>query len=170
MDATHLYTASEAKTEYYDKRSKLTRQEYFERLAESSTLYVGKLSTDCSFELLYETFSMAAPVKNIIIGVNKKNFEPCGFAFVEFFNHDSAQKAIDLLNNYPLLAKPITLDFDWGFCDGREFGRGFLGGQANEEKTENTRGGEYGYKRGNRSFSGNNGPQNFEREKKRKYD
>jgi nuclear cap-binding protein subunit 2 len=43
--AVSLYGIGEPEvSEYYDKRSKLSRDEYFDRLKVSTTLYVGNLS------------------------------------------------------------------------------------------------------------------------------
>ncbi len=42
--AVNLYKDLEPTSEYYDKHSKLSREEYFERLKTSTTLYVGNLS------------------------------------------------------------------------------------------------------------------------------
>jgi len=40
--ATEIYQSLLPKSEYFDKTRKLTKEEYFKRLAESATLYIGK--------------------------------------------------------------------------------------------------------------------------------
>jgi hypothetical protein len=42
--AASLYKDLEPTSEYYDRHSKLTKEEYDERLRTSTTLYVGNLS------------------------------------------------------------------------------------------------------------------------------
>ena len=45
LSAVTLYkNTQEEKSEYYDKHSRLSREEYFERLKTSTTLYIGNLS------------------------------------------------------------------------------------------------------------------------------
>lgn len=42
--AVSLYKDLEPKSEYYDRRSKLSQEDYFLKLKHSTTLYVGNLS------------------------------------------------------------------------------------------------------------------------------
>jgi hypothetical protein len=42
MRASHLYKPLNIKQEYYDKHSNLSREDYKFKLANSTTLYVGK--------------------------------------------------------------------------------------------------------------------------------
>ena len=85
MNAHLLYESAPNKTDYYDKRSKLTREEYFEKLAQSTTLYIGNINLFTSEEKIYSIFEGVGPVKNVILGIHKKKFNPCGFVFVEYF-------------------------------------------------------------------------------------
>lgn len=82
MNAHILYESAANKTDYFDKRCKLTKEEYFEKLSKSTTLYLGNLSVFTTEEKLYTIFSGLGPVKNVILGLHKKTFKPCGFAFV----------------------------------------------------------------------------------------
>ncbi len=43
--ATELYESLHPKSEYFDKTRKLSPEEYFKRLSQSSTLYVGNKQT-----------------------------------------------------------------------------------------------------------------------------
>lgn len=43
MNATALYEQLIQKTEYYDKKSKLSPEEYKSQLKNTSTLYIGSL-------------------------------------------------------------------------------------------------------------------------------
>lgn len=93
---THLlYDYRVNKNDYYDKRSKLTREEYGTKLKQSTTLYMGNLSPFTSEEKLYNIFSGVGHVKNVILGLHKKSFKPCGFAFVEFYDRESIERALE---------------------------------------------------------------------------
>lgn len=80
---------------------------------------------------------MAGPIERLILGLNKKYMIPCGFCFVIFYNRQDAQRAIDLLNKTLLDGNVIRVDFDIGFSEGRQYGRGYLGGQVRDEVKRN---------------------------------
>lgn len=44
LNAASLYENLQPISQYYDKSSNLTREEYFQKLAISTTLYLGNLS------------------------------------------------------------------------------------------------------------------------------
>ena len=68
---------------YRDRRFEGTQQEFDERLRTSTTLYVGNLSFYTSEEQLLEAFSKAGDVLRIVMGLDKQQRTPCGFAFGE---------------------------------------------------------------------------------------
>jgi nuclear cap-binding protein subunit 2 len=72
------------------------------------------------------------------MGLNKQKKVPCGFCFVEFAMKEDAQRAIDCLNLKELDKRKIRVDWDYGFKEGRQFGRGQSGGQVRDDmaKTE----------------------------------
>ena len=143
MDLSAYYLPQTQKSDYYDKRSQLPRDKYFKKLSESNTLYVGSIPNGTSDSFLYELFLKVAPIKNMKIGVNKRNFNFCGFCFVEYFTREDAKKAIEMLNNFTVGDRRITIDFDLGFHEGREYGRGRRGGQAEEEKKNDAKRGDH---------------------------
>ena len=55
---------------------------------------------------------------------------PCGFAFVVYYTREDAEDAVKYINGTVLDDRPVRADFDWGFKEGRQFGRGRSGGQA----------------------------------------
>ncbi len=67
------------------------------------------------------------------MGLNKNTKTPCGFCFVEYFIRDEAANAIDQLNNSYLDNRQIRVDWDMGFVEGRQYGRGFSGAQKRDE-------------------------------------
>lgn len=156
--ATHLYQDLNPKSDYIDKSSKLSEEEYRNKLKISSTLYIGSyfLSKILTFpyfpgnlsiytreESIYELFSQCGSVKDVKIGINKKQGTPIGFCFVEycreiriksafshrFYTHDEAGHAVNCLNQTKLDNRVIRVDWDIGFSEGRQFGRGKHGFQ-----------------------------------------
>lgn len=75
----HLYKEINPSSKYYLMRGQYAENE---ALANSTTLYVGNLSFYTKEEQLWELFSRIGEVKQIIMGLNKKTLEQCGFCFV----------------------------------------------------------------------------------------
>ena len=61
--ALALYEDCQPKTQYYDKKSNLPREEYFRKLEISTTVYVGNLSSYTREEQIYELFSKCGQIK-----------------------------------------------------------------------------------------------------------
>ena len=133
VEGCSLYKKEEKKEKYFDKRSKLSEKEYFELQDKSTTLYVGNLTVYTKEETLYKIFNSIGPVERIILGLNKKMMFPCGFCFVIYFAREDAEQAIRLLNGSKIDGNIIRVDFDIGFTEGRQYGRGYRGGQVRDE-------------------------------------
>lgn len=58
------------------------------------------------------------------MGRNKTTGAPIGFCFIEYFTHEDAHDAIEYLNLLKLDDRAIRCDWDIGYSEGREFGRG----------------------------------------------
>lgn len=104
---------------YYDRKSGLTEEEYQLALDMSTTLYVGNLSFFTPESQIHYYFNLVAPVRRIVMGLNKKSQKPCGFAFVEYETRKEAERALDLLNAGKIDQRQIRIDWDWGFVHGR---------------------------------------------------
>ena len=55
-----------------------------------------------------------------------------GFCFVEYMNKEDASTAVSCLNRSKLDRRIIRVDWDIGFKEGRQFGRGRGGGQKRD--------------------------------------
>lgn len=77
-----------------------------------------------------QIFSTAGWVKRIVMGLDKVKRTPCGFCFVEYYTREDAADAVKYINGAQLDERPIRVDFDWGFQEGRQYGRGRGGGQV----------------------------------------
>ncbi|CAK9022943.1 unnamed protein product [Durusdinium trenchii] len=98
-------------------------------------------------EQVYELFSKCGDIKRVIMGLNRRDKYPCGFCFVEYFTHEQAEQAVNLLNKITLDDRVIRVDLDAGFTEGRQFGRGESGGQWRDDFREDVdegRGGQGG--------------------------
>lgn len=58
------------------------------------------------------------------MGLNKEKKEPCGFCFVIYGTREEAALALDCLNLTTIDGMQIRIDWDYGFKEGRQFGRG----------------------------------------------
>lgn len=76
-----LYKILEPEMKYYDKKNYNTQEEYNKALKISTTVYVGNLSFFTTQDSLWELFSRAGKISEIIMGINNDG-HPCGFCFV----------------------------------------------------------------------------------------
>ncbi|KAF3338576.1 nuclear cap-binding protein subunit 2-like protein [Carex littledalei] len=118
---------------YRDRRFPGTQEEYEQALLASITLYIGNMSFYTTEEQVYELFSRAGEIKKIIMGLDKNSKTPCGFCFVSFYSREDAEDAVKYISGTMLDDRPIRVDFDWGFEEGRQWGRGRSGGQVRDE-------------------------------------
>lgn len=140
-----LYSDLEPKTEYYDKKSGMSKTKWQEALKVTRTLYVGNLSFYSTEEQILELFSKCGAVKKIVMGLNRFKKSPCGFCFVEYSTHEQAEQAMNLLNNTVFDERTIRVDWDAGVSEGRQFGRGESGDQWRDdfrEDFDSARGGQ----------------------------
>ncbi|EFO25212.1 nuclear cap binding protein subunit 2 [Loa loa] len=118
---------------YRDQRFKGSLREQEKLLLNSKTLYVGNLSYYTTEEQTYELFSRAGDIKRIIMGIDRFKKTPCGFCFVEYYLREDAEDAMRCINGTRLDDRIIRTDWDAGFVEGRQYGRGKHGGQVRDE-------------------------------------
>ncbi|PKU87095.1 nuclear cap-binding protein subunit 2 [Dendrobium catenatum] len=118
---------------YRDRRFQGTQEEYEHALQTSITVYIGNLSFYTTEEQVYELFSRAGEIKKIIMGLDKNSKTPCGFCFVLYYSREDAEDAVKYISGTILDDRSIRVDFDWGFEEGRQWGRGRSGGQVRDE-------------------------------------
>ncbi|XP_078266420.1 nuclear cap-binding protein subunit 2 isoform X2 [Rhinoraja longicauda] len=120
-------------SQYRDQHFRGSRYEQDKLLRYSCTLYVGNLSFYTTEEQIYELFSKSGDVKRIIMGLDKIKKTSCGFCFVEFYTRGDSEHCMRFINGTRLDDRIIRTDWDTGFKDGRQFGRGKSGGQVRDE-------------------------------------
>uniref|UniRef100_K3YYA2 Nuclear cap-binding protein subunit 2 n=1 Tax=Setaria italica TaxID=4555 RepID=K3YYA2_SETIT len=121
---------------YRDRRFNGTQEEYEAALQASTTVYIGNMSFYTTEEQAYELFSRAGEIKKIIMGLDKNSKTPCGFCFVLYYSREDAEDAVKYISGTMLDDRPIRVDFDWGFEEGRQWGRGRSGGQMVQKELE----------------------------------
>lgn len=110
--------------------SRTLQEDWEHAISSSTTVYVGNLGFTSREEQVFDVFTRVGHIKRIIMGLDKTRRTPCGFCFVIFFNRKDAEDAVTFLNGTKLDGRPIRVDIDWGFVEGRQFGRGRSGGQV----------------------------------------
>ncbi|XP_068665527.1 nuclear cap-binding protein subunit 2-like [Aristolochia californica] len=118
---------------YRDRRFPGTQEEFEHALQTSTTVYVGNMSFYTTEEQVYELFFRAGEIKKMIMGLDKNTKTPCGFCFVIYYSRDDAEDGVKYISGTILDDRPIRVDFDWGFQEGRQWGRGRSGGQVRDE-------------------------------------
>ncbi|KAK3235028.1 Nuclear cap-binding protein subunit 2 [Cymbomonas tetramitiformis] len=123
----------EGLSQYRDRRFDGSQEEYEACLRNSTTVYVGNLSFFTTEEQIHELFSKCGEVKKIVMGLDSTQKTPCGFCFVEFYTRADCEACTNILNGSVLDERSIRVDIDWGFKEGRQYGRGKSGGQVRDE-------------------------------------
>ncbi|CAN0913641.1 Nuclear cap-binding protein subunit 2 [Linum grandiflorum] len=118
---------------YRDRRFSGNQEEFEYALHTSTTVYIGNMSFYTTEEQVYELFTRAGEVKKIIMGLDKNTKTPCGFCFVLYYSREDTEDAVKYVSGTILDDRPIRVDFDWGFQEGRQWGRGRSGGQVRDE-------------------------------------
>ena len=106
-----------------DEKTKLTSLP----LRGSKIVYVGNLSFYTSEAQIIASFQRAGPVRRVIMGLNRHTRTPCGFCFVEYFTNEAALDCIAHVSGTTLDDRVIRCELDFGFREGRQFGRGASG-------------------------------------------
>lgn len=117
-------------SQYRDRRFHGDQTQFDECLRASTTIYVGNLSFYTTEDQIYEVFRRTGEVKRIVMGLDKQRLTPCGFCFVVYYTRADAEDCVKYLNGTTLDDRAIRADFDWGFQEGRQYGRGRSGGQV----------------------------------------
>ncbi|KAM0960378.1 hypothetical protein ACFX2I_025332 [Malus domestica] len=120
-------------SQYRDRRFPGSQEEFEQALLASTTVYIGNMSFYTTEEQVYELFSRAGEIKKIIMGLDKNTKTPCGFCFVLYYSREDTEDAVKYISGTILDDRPIRVDFDWGFQEGRQWGRGRSGGQVRDE-------------------------------------
>mmetsp|Transcript_14058 Transcript_14058/g.42893 ORF Transcript_14058/g.42893 Transcript_14058/m.42893 type:complete len:177 (-) Transcript_14058:295-825(-) len=67
------------------------------------------------------------------MGLDRYSKTPCGFCFIEYYRRADTEDAVRFLNSMKLDERLARVDWDGGFVEGRQYGRGRSGGQVRDE-------------------------------------
>jgi len=129
----HLYRDLGVKSLYTDRKFEGGRGRWQEAIEQSATLYIGNLSFYTTEEQLYEFFGKTGEVRRVVMGLDRFSKTPCGFCFVEYYRRQDTEDAVRFLNGMKLDERVVRVDWDGGFVEGRQYGRGRSGGQVRDE-------------------------------------
>jgi len=79
------------------------------------SLYVGNLDLKVMDSLLFEIFSTVGAVEGCKL-IKDKNSDSAGYGFVDYFDHETAQKALNQLNGRLIYGSEIKVN--WAFAGG----------------------------------------------------
>lgn len=130
---------------YRDRQFQGSMKDQERLLRQSTTLYVGNLSyftTECQ---IYELFSKCGVIKRVVMGLDRYKLTPCGFCFVEYYRREDAESCMRYVNGTHLDERLVRTDWDVGFQEGRQYGRGRSGGQVRDEHRKNFDDGRGGF-------------------------
>jgi len=130
---------------YRDQHFKGSRGEQERLLCNSTCLYVGNMSFYTTEEQIYELFGKCGEVKRVVMGLDKFKRTPCGFCFLDYYLREDAEMAVRFINGTRLDDRIIRTDWDAGFIEGRQYGRGKTGGQVRDEYRTDFDSGRGGY-------------------------
>jgi nuclear cap-binding protein subunit 2 len=129
INPIELYKVNEEVSDYFKERNYINHN----ALLTSCCLYVGNLSYFSTEQQVYELFMRCGSVNRVIMGLNKQTKKQCGFCFVEYVTREAAEIAFETLDNTILDGRCIRVDWDVGFEEGRQYGRGVTGCQRRDE-------------------------------------
>ena len=129
----HLYRDLSVKSLYTDRKYEGGQRQWQRAIESSTTLYIGNLSFYTTEEQLYALFGRVGEVKRIIMGLDRHMKTPCGFCFVEYHRRADTEDAVRYVNGSKLDDRVVRVDWDGGFVEGRQYGRGRSGGQVRDE-------------------------------------
>lgn len=74
-------------------------------------IYVGSIPYDQTEEQILDIFRSVGPVVNFRLVFDKDSGKSKGFGFVEYHDAETAASAVRNLNNYPIGARNLKVDF-----------------------------------------------------------
>ncbi|PRP89767.1 RNA-binding region RNP-1 domain-containing protein [Planoprotostelium fungivorum] len=97
---------------------------------EEAALLLGNLPYQMREKECEEIFIKFGKVTNVTIGLDRRTGMSRGYAFVEFLEKESAQKAAEGMNNFPVEGRNLRVNFDLGIDNKRPPAHHPLGGSV----------------------------------------
>ena len=119
---------------YVDRQFFASFEDQVAALKGSKTVYIGNLSFYTTEAQIYELCQRVGPVKRIVMGLHRHTKTPCGFCFVEHFTAEAALENVGRITGLVLDDRILRAELDFGFKEGRQYGRGQSGGQVRDDR------------------------------------
>ena len=75
-----------------------------------------------AYKLAMLKCSRCGEIKRLVMGLDRFHKTPCGFCFVEYYNHQDALDCMKYIGGTKLDERIIRTDLDPGFQEGRQYG------------------------------------------------
>jgi nuclear cap-binding protein subunit 2 len=83
----------------------------------------AKYTTQPHLRFAYSSLSRrCGEIKRLVMGLDRFQKTPCGFCFVEYYNHQDALDCMKYIGGTKLDERVIRTDLDPGFQEGRQYG------------------------------------------------
>lgn len=142
LDRPSMYLVNRARRDEFNGYEKLKKS------VSSATVYVGHLSLSTTEEQIFELFSSCGKIDKVIMGLNAHDQSPTGFCFVIYKHAKYALDSVKYLNKMKLNGRPVEIDLDVGFEEGRQYGRGENGAQKYQSYSSYGHGHGHGHGQG----------------------
>lgn len=139
MSPLQKYYNTDRATYYKEKTFTGTDEEYLKLMEESSTVYVNNLDISIDESRIWELGLLFGDVKRVIMGINRNFLTFCGFCFIEYYNKEDAYKCKIWCDKLVFERKSLSVDKDYGFQEGRQYGRGVFGGKMKDDNVKKRR-------------------------------
>ncbi|EEQ82228.1 hypothetical protein NCER_101089 [Vairimorpha ceranae BRL01] len=124
---------------YREKTFTGTDEEYLELINNSTTVYINNIDHSVDETRIWELAMLFGEVKRVIMGINRNFLTFCGFCFVEFYRKEDAEKCKLWADKLRFEKKSLSVDKDYGFREGRQYGRGVFGGRMKDDNAKKRR-------------------------------
>ena len=127
------------------KNTKLSFSETAAAIRKSTTVYLQNIPTSYSDNSLYALLSPFGPLETVVMGRNRFDGTGAGFAFAQFRHKSDAVDAVHCLKKQWICGQKLDIEFDVGYEEGREVGKGLHGGRRALEYYHWLEGDQEGY-------------------------
>lgn len=104
-------------------QAELTRRRSFYTTEEQiHELFAKYAPLHIYLEAVAEISCRCGEIKRLVMGLDRFNKTPCGFCFVEYYNHQDALDCMKYIGGTKLDERIIRTDLDPGFQEGRQYG------------------------------------------------
>lgn len=139
MSPLQKYYATDRTSYYKEKTFTGTDEEYLKLMEESNTVYINNLDNSIDESRIWELGLLFGDVKRVIMGINRNFLTFCGFCFIEYYNKEDANKCKIWCDKLVFERKSLSVDKDYGFKEGRQYGRGVFGGKMKDDNVKKRR-------------------------------